>query len=370
MTHVLLDNSLAYHLEIRNRLRRWGMTIGALDRQSPGFVWPHIQECDLVILAPESVPNTGRNIHSGDAEPSVPLAPVLLLGVSDPLLLDRDAWQGLLEPNPESQQLRQAVQVGLEQTEMLRHGTGSGEDREDFLTFLGHEMRSPLTAAKTALEVLQGDLGGLHNPDAEPDPSLKMVEVALRNVRRLHHTLEWSQELLSASNCGQNNPLQDLKAEQLQEFLGSTYSLYWGNIPHGILVHTDLEDLAQLLEQAGRALHYAMPGCTLELTVDCSGGELDTLELVLQPNFSADQSETPRVARHGLIQGCSGENSKAAELRRLVLFVVSESLVSHLDLTLDVLDRQPDEPGIQMRIPLALKTTRGEDSVTRLLPTV
>jgi len=345
------------------------MTIGAFDPLNEGFVWPQIQECDLVIMAPESVPKIENEPEVDEAETPVHLAPVLLLGVSGPLLLDRDAWQGLPDSHPESQQLRRAVQACLEQTAMLRHRAGAGEDREDFLTFLGHEMRSPLTAAKTALEVLQGDLGGLQNPDEDPDPSLKMVEIALRNVRRLHHTVEWSQELLSASSYGQDNPLRDLDPGHLRDFLGSKYPLHWSSIASGVLIPTDLEALAQLLEQAGRALHYAIPGSSLELTAGCSGDDNEYLELVLEPILKADQDVAPRVARHGLVPGGADENSRTGELRRLVLFVVSQALVSHLGLTLEVLDRQPDGPGIQMRIPFAGKTTLHKDSVVQLLPT-
>ena len=366
MTHVLLDNNLKSQVEIRNRLRRWGMTVGALDCQIPGFVWPHIQECDLVIMAPESVPGSDHKYDAGVAELSENFAPALLLGVSGFLLLDRDAWQGLPECNPEPQQLRRAMQVCLEQTAMLRHRAGAGEDREDFLTFLGHEMRSPLTAAKTALEVLQGDLGGLQNPGDGPDPSLKMVDIALRNVRRLHHTVEWSQELLASASHGQDNPLLDLNIDQLEDFLDTRYSLFWGEISSSVTVHTDLEALAQLLEQAGRALNYTVPGCSLELSID--GGSDEFLELVLQAKAPHGGKEIPRVARHGLTPGGPNDDSLSAELRRLVIFVVSHSLASHLEMKLEVLDQPNEEPAIQMRIPQGKPVNNHEESLGELLP--
>ncbi len=360
------------------------MTVGGVDAQSSNFTWPAIQECDLLIISSNSIPNNCSAEDSASQESPELLAPVLLLGVSGFLLLDRDAWQALPEINPEPQQLRRAVQVCLEQTAMLRHRAGTGEDREDFLTFLGHEMRSPLTAAKTALEVMQGDLGFLHKEGDAPDPSLKMVEIALRNIRRLHHTVEWSQELLSVSSFGQDCLLRDFATPLLKNFLKEKVSLIWGKVPEGLSVNTDLESLAQLLDQAGRALQYTVPGSQLELMVNYSTGDLsdfdadgeeltdqsaESLNLVLCVQSKESSTESPKVARHGLVSGAPVGKDVAEELRRLVLFVVSQSLCSSLGVGLKVLNQADDYPAIEIQIPLVPLEEKSSDSVAELLPT-
>jgi len=63
--------------------------------------------------------------------------------------------------------------------------------------FVGHELRSPLTAIHTALAALAEDLGaGEGMRDA-----VRMLEIALRNTRRLEDTVNWHLQVLE-----QNDP--------------------------------------------------------------------------------------------------------------------------------------------------------------------
>ncbi len=355
MTHVLLDRELDSGQDIRRRLGRWGMTIGEYDSRHPDFKWPTILECDLVIMGAGSVseePSTGPES----------LAPVILLGVSEPLLLARDAWQALPDLKPATRHLRLAVQTCLEQSALLRHGPVAGQDREDFLSFIGHEMRSPLTAAKTALEVLRGDLGQLANQDSH----LKMLEIALRNVRRLHNTVEWSQELMASSPGEQKIQLQDHDAGQLQETLGYTKTCRWEPEALQRRVHTDPDSLSMLMDQVVRALHYAIPGCETELNVRCSS-EKNGLSLTLSPAHGSVQDGAPRVSRLGLAFSDPQKESPAADLERLVRFVVSGVLVSRLGVGLEVVGGQDEDPGIRILVPGAVVVAEDHQSVGQLL---
>jgi hypothetical protein len=364
VTHVLLDRNLDSGKEIRHRLSQWGMTMGQFDSLHPDFQWPTIQECDLVIMRTCLSNSFCADLPDENHEP---LAPVILLGVSGNLLLARDAWQVLPQSNPDSQELRRAIQSCLEQVALLRHGAATGQDREDFLSFLGHEMRSPLTAAKTALEVLQGDLGGLDSQDDAGSPHLKMLAIALRNVRRLSQTVEWCQELMASSPGEQNIQLRDLAGVQLQEALGKENPGRWSESALQLMLHTDTQSLSVLMDQVVRALHYAIPDCQAELNAACSSEQQGALSLTLSPARGSVQDGAPRVSRLGLASSDLSGDCPSADLQRLVRFVISGVLVSRLGVGLEVVGSKVEDLGIRILVPGAVAATDGHQTVGQLL---
>jgi len=347
-----------------HRLGQWGMTVGEFDPLQPNFQWPTILECDLVMMDSATVKSINLEQSAADGES---FAPLILLGVSGSLLLARDAWQVLPHPNPDSKSLRLAVQTCLEQGALMRHGPAAGQDREDFLTFLGHEMRSPLTAAKTALEVLQGDLGGIGSSYNSADPNLKMLEIALRNVRRLHHTVEWSQELLASSPLDKNILLQDVSVLELQEVLGKFSLANWQPVPKKLCVHTHCESLSMLVDQVVRALQYAVPHCQPELDIGLSQKTPGALSLTLSPARGGVQDGAPSISRLGLASSAAQGISPMSDLEQLVRFVVSPVLVSRLGIVLEVVSTEGEEPAIRILVPAAIPSSEEQQSVVQLL---
>jgi len=362
VTHVLLDANLDSGKEIRHWLGRWGMTVGPCVPNDPNFQWPTILECDLMIMDAGAAEDCCADLPVvGES-----LAPIILLGVSGFLLLARDAWQVLPQIKPDGRDLRIAVQKCMEQTAVMRHGPAGGQDREDFLSFLGHEMRSPLTAAKTALEVLQGDLGGLGKQDGGGNPELKMLEIALRNVRRLHRTVEWSQEMMASSPVLQNIQLGDLGARNLQGVLEKNFPSQWQTEALGLVVHTDGDSLSTLVDQVARALQYAIPECQPELKACCADELQGALSLTLSPARGSVQDRAPRVSRLGLASTQEGQ-SPTADLERLISFVVSGILVSSLGVELEVTGSSDEEMGIRILVPGAESGLKKHESVGQLL---
>jgi len=167
--------------DIQPRLAAWGLT-GAV--RSPVGLWslPTIHDCDAVLwFGPaNALPAAG----AADDSP----APLLLLGDDDP---DGRAWQVVPPHEAGGARLRRALESCFARTRSLRDAGVADPLRERYRDFLGHELRSPLTAIRTALEEIAASTG---------DDPLPMVRIALRNVRRLHRTLEWSQDVLALAD--------------------------------------------------------------------------------------------------------------------------------------------------------------------------
>jgi signal transduction histidine kinase len=166
--------------DIQPRLAVWGLTAAV---RTPVGLWslPTINDCDAALWFGPS-----RDLPAADGS-DVPAAPLLLLGEDDH---DGRAWQVVPPHEAGSARLRRALESCFARTRSLRDGGVADPLRERYRDFLGHELRSPLTAIRTALEEIA----------AEPQDPLPLVRIALRNVRRLHRTLEWSQDVLALAD--------------------------------------------------------------------------------------------------------------------------------------------------------------------------
>ena len=366
VAHILIGGDLRAGSAIRSLLQQWGMTCGSWSCGEAGWSYPTINECDAVVLVQgwsgDSTPDPG-----GSSE--APLAPLLLLG-SNPgrLLLARDAWRVVGEPGPEGVDLKFALQSCLEQTGQLRgqqlqHHQG---DQEGYLQFLGHELRSPLTAAKTALEVLQGALGGLLAEGAGSggvadqeglktrDSRLKMLDIALRNIKRLHRTVEWSQDLLELETAAPRGSWSQIPVEQLEESVGEAVALVVEDEAKGRFLETDPNLLRILVGQVTRVLDYALPQCQLSGVVSLDSHRERSLELRLSPDPACGGLDGPRITRTHLTSTTGyDECNPREELQRLVGYVVSRTLLEQLQAEALVQSDANGIPVLALRLVLA-----------------
>ena len=245
---------------------------------------------------------------------------------------------------------------------------GSGNDR-GYLEFLGHELRSPLTAAKTALEVLQGDLGGLlANEDSAQDGRLKMLDIALRNIQRLHRTVDWSQDLLELER---SLPPGQWHGLSLHEALAMVPDAR-GNVLPSELVHaslfTDPNLLQVLVGQAMRVLEFALPGAPLQGRWRPAENDDTRVQLWLVPEPDDGDCREPRVARTGLNSAadCS-QSGLCEELERLARYVISRPLLASLQVQVSVRPDASDRPALVLEMPLdqpATSSDTGEPSLS------
>lgn len=181
MPHVLMIGNGQPPGDMPPRLAAWGITVAV---RAPMGLWslPTIRDCDAVVwFGP--VRDLPADPPTDDHE-----APLLLLADAD---LHGRAWQVVSPREVGGARLRRALESCFARTRSLRDDGVIDPLRERYRDFLGHELRSPLTAIRTALEEIAED------PGADPLP---MVRIALRNIRRLHRTLEWSQDVLALAD--------------------------------------------------------------------------------------------------------------------------------------------------------------------------
>lgn len=186
MAHIILYGDEPRCAPIRAQLVRWGLTVGSPAAGDPAPEGVGVDACDVVLVVggaaaglpgPDAVSDGGRG--------AAPAAPRFYLSDEDLV----DGCPGSLLPR-----LLDASRLAGDCRAALGGAAlGAGDD----VHRIGHELRSPLTAIKTALELMESDLGNCQADPADIEAQLKMLQIALRNVRRLHRAIEWSQMLLA-----------------------------------------------------------------------------------------------------------------------------------------------------------------------------
>ena len=236
----------------------------------------------------------------------------------------------------------------------------------DYVQFLGHELRSPLSAVKTALEVLQDELVALAESAGEPgddpadgevvptiDPSLKMVELALRNVHRLRRTVDWSQDLLSLSH---KRPDAELSLVALTSVLDASLAgldQIVGDFDPDLQIRTDPDLLGWLLAQIRRVLDYDDGYRLAAVRVECIGERLHLSfcgerRAVAAAGGRCSVNKTTLTLPNGT---CPDNDADA--LQHLAAFMISPHLLQELHADLQVVPMAPDRATLCLRLPLA-----------------
>ena len=135
-------------------------------------------------------------------------APLLLVGPVSDTALAAAAWTRIPDPGPNGVALATALRPCLEISEVLASGcTG-------FRDFLNHELRTPLTAAGTALQTLAMQL------ERSGGRSLELVDIAMRNIRRLEQTADWASDYFAeGADTGEPGPTASVTLTDLVQDL-------------------------------------------------------------------------------------------------------------------------------------------------------
>ncbi len=179
---------------------------------------------------------------------------------------------------------------------MLRGDTHSRHELDQYRDFLGHELRSPLTAIKTALAVLEAEGG-------HESGSGRMLRIAQRNLVRLTGTVEWSQELRSLA---ETPPVADIGAVSLVSLAKAVpehLNVHLDEKHGSQAVNTDPRLLGMLAGQMGRVLAYACPQGrpTFRLGLDPRSGDCRFSFTVVEGN-GPEEAEWSRDDLHHLVR--------------------------------------------------------------------
>ncbi len=336
MSHVLLGGDEQKLNAVRCLLTRWGVTAGRL-----AFVdnCPTVQDCDAVII--EGNADRYRDaclgiLPDGPGGAAGPAAPLIFINSESLNIASLPAaWLVLDRVDEDGANLRAALNSAVASARSWRGssqaagGAADADGQDAYLHFLGHELRSPLTAIKTSLEVLEGELGGLDHNGPRSESGLKMVGIALRNVRRLHKTVEWSQDLLAAGNALAACAPREVALAELAVRLQGLGEVRLDEAAAERDLQTDPELLTSAVTQMARAVGMAHPDSPLSVRLGLGGDDADLCQLVV----AAADGEHGTVARgpeRTRLVVPAAEDGPTGELARLARFMVAGNLLDTL----------------------------------------
>lgn len=361
MVRVLLNGRTRLADEIQVYLCRWRMSVQRLPGVPLDFIQHSRSVCDLIIqtcvACGEEATCNGRLIQSRD------MAPILLVGKRpDRCDCQLDHWSHLENPGPDGVLLRQAIDACLGCAGDVKPVRDERQGYHQYAHFLNHELRTPITATSTALEILAQELA------RHGDERLQgFARIGLRNVQRLMRTITWSEGYLTSRN---RILKPDWRLWQVEELV---HRATQEPRAKGVLSVEFVADAAEqrvesdgnlfgtVVSQVVHALQYTAVGSPLCLQIQVAPETVPArqlgiehpgvLELAYHPGSERGRDTQPGgVVRSSLV---SQGDLAGQEFLRLVDFTVSRSI---LDLFRAILltnaTPRPSEPWVTLSMPL------------------
>jgi hypothetical protein len=326
LAHVLFDGDIRRHPALRSLFWQWGVTVGGLPSGGGAPSRPTVEDCDCVVYLFEGTrPEgnvSGAMPDGAEAEgvAAAEAAPLLVIGTGT---VTGTPWVTIPDPGPGGSRLKAALQSCQDRARSLRGDPHCRQDLDQFRNFLGHELRSPLTAIKTALTVLVDE-------EDKVVGSTRMLNIALRNLDRLSGTVEWSQELMSLAEAPPTAELGPVSLASLAEAIGDNLDVHLDDTHESREVLTDRKLVGLLGGQMERVLAYACPGGRQSFRLESDPGNGDCR---LTACVTADPGSVPntRVSRTGYAgAGLDHSGWRQVELEHLIRMLVSPHLLHML----------------------------------------
>jgi signal transduction histidine kinase len=182
--------------------------------------------------------DTVRRAHA--AAPDVPL--IILTGMDDEELAAEAMTQGaqdyLIKGQIESRALPRALRHAIDrhrmqaETDLIR--TNQLQFKDEFLSHVSHELRSPLTAIRQFVTILSDGLAGELNPEQH-----QYLEIVLRNVKQLHSMIN---DLFEVSGMQAGKLKIDLQCTSVSDAIGyAANTLQGAAAAKGITLSSEIE---------------------------------------------------------------------------------------------------------------------------------
>lgn len=173
-----------------------------------------------------------------NAAPTTPL--IILTGLDDEALAAEAMTQGaqdyMIKGQIESRALPRALRHAIERHRMQAEADLTRmhqiEFKDEFLSHVSHELRSPLTAVRQFVGILLDGLAG----DLKPDQR-EYLEIVLRNVKQLHSMIN---DLFEVSGIQAGKLKIELQSTSISDALGyTTKTLQGAAAAKGIILSSD-----------------------------------------------------------------------------------------------------------------------------------
>jgi signal transduction histidine kinase len=182
--------------------------------------------------------DTVRRAHA--AAPGVPL--IILTGLDDEALAAEAMTQGaqdyMIKGQIESRALPRALRHAIErhrmqtETDLIR--THQMQFKDEFLSHVSHELRSPLTAGRQFVSILLDGLAGELNPEQR-----QYLEIVQRNVKQLHSMIN---DLFEVSGVQAGKLKIELQCTSVSDAIGYTVNTLQGAAAaKGIILSSDID---------------------------------------------------------------------------------------------------------------------------------
>ena len=182
--------------------------------------------------------NTVRRAHA--AAPNVPM--IVLTGLDDEQLASEAMKEGaqdyLIKGQIENRALPRALRHAIErhrmqaETDLIR--TQQMEFKDNFLSHVSHELRSPLTAIYQFVTILLDRLAGEINTEQR-----EYLEIVLRNVRQLQSMIN---DLLEVTRVQAGKPMIELQRTSLADaIIYAVNTLQGAAAAKGVILSSDVE---------------------------------------------------------------------------------------------------------------------------------
>ncbi|HEY6091012.1 MAG TPA: response regulator [Gemmatimonadales bacterium] len=172
----------------------------------------------------------------------------------------------------------------------------SGRRKDDFLAMLGHELRTPLSAIRSAAEALR--------LRAAESAELQTLQAILE--RQVRHLTRLTDDLLDISRLTRDKLTLQTERVPLAEIVGMAVEAVRPHIEkrghrltvdipgHAVYVHGDMARLSQVVSNLlDNAAKYSEPGSSIELRANVSGGQV--MVRVIDYGMGIDRDLLPKV---------------------------------------------------------------------------
>lgn len=264
------DSPLAAQVEYW--LRRWGHTVTRCVTATEFRAAASIRRSDVIVIACD-----GRGLD-GYCPLSLPLfgevPPLLQIGRSDQSCRRQMLYcERVPEPGRAGRQLARGLRRCLARAVQMKAHADELKGHQEYVQFLSHEIRTPITSALSALEILSRD-AMTESGQAVRTPSDRrdgFVQLALRNLKRLRETVEWTEEYLAARTLSLVPRWEERQVGELftqasgQEGPRPDLSLVFEAGSDAGAMVSDPQLLRTLVQQVLRTLRYHAPGARVTL---------------------------------------------------------------------------------------------------------